>query len=358
MPPSEQAAKGDKAMKRRSEVILTAKGPVVTGREGSRAVAKLALAALLAACGAAPALAQDYPNKPIRLISAHAAGGGADQVSRTISDPLSRLLRQPVIVENRAGASTMIAAEYVAQAVPDGYTILMATVTTLSINPSLYQKIRYDPIKDFVPVTNVASTPFFLGVHPALPVKTVGELIELEKQKPGVLNYGSSGNGTSSHLAGELFNDLAGVRIVHGPYKATATRAADLISGVIQVAFANDLLPFAQAGRVRILGVTSSARLSGYPDIPTVAEAARLPSYEASVWYGMVAPAGTPAPIVNRLYEATKTVLAEAEIKQKIMKMLGGEVVGNSPAEFAAQIKSDLAKWARVIQRSKVTVDQ
>lgn len=320
--------------------------------------AKFGLATLMTLGVASAALAQDYPNKPIRLISAHAAGGGADSVARTIADPLARLLRQPVIVENRPGASTMMAAEYVAQAAPDGYTILMATVTTLSINPLLYHKIRYNPIKDFVPVTNVASTPFFLGVNGALPVKTVNELIDFAKKKPGILNYGSSGNGTSSHLAGELFNDVAGVHMVHVPYKATSTRATDLLSGVIQVAFANDLLPFTPSGKVRILGVTSSTRLSGYPDIPTVAEAAHLPSYEASVWYGLVVPAGTPVTIVNKLYEAVKIVLADPEIRQKIMNKLGGEVVGNTPAEFAAQIKSDTAKWARVIQRSNVTVDQ
>jgi len=317
----------------------------------------LGCAALALGC-MATALAQDYPSKPIRLISAHAAGGGADQLSRIVSDHLAKLLRQPVVVENRPGASTMIAAEYVAQAPPDGYTILMATVTTLSINPSLFHKMRYDPIKDFAPVTIVASTPFFLGVHAALPIRSVSDVIELAKQKPGSLNVGSSGNGTSSHLAGELFNDMAGVRTVHVPYKATSTRATDLVSGVIQLAFANDLLPFARAGRVRILGVTSSRRLSGYPDIPTVAEAGGLPGYEASVWYGLVAPAGTPAAIVDRVSEAVRTVLAEADVKQKVMQTLGGEVVGNSPAEFAAQIKSDLAKWAQVIKRSNVTIDQ
>lgn len=317
----------------------------------------LGSAALALGC-MATVLAQDYPSKPIRLISAHAAGGGADQVSRIVSDHLAKLLRQPVVVENRPGASTMIAAEYVAQAPPDGYTILMATVTTLSINPSLFHKMRYDSIKDFAPVTIVASTPFFLGVNAGLPIRSVSDVIELAKRKPGSLNVGSSGNGTSSHLAGELFNDMAGVRTVHVPYKATSTRATDLVSGVIQLAFANDLLPFARAGRVRILGVTSSRRLSGYPDIPTVAEAGGLPGYEASVWYGLVAPAGTPATIVEKVSEAVRTILAEADVKQKVMQTLGGEVVGNSPAEFAAQIKSDLAKWAQVIKRSNVTIDQ
>ena len=308
--------------------------------------------------GMVAAWAQDYPTKPIRLISAHAAGGGADQLSRIVSAEIMKTLPVPVVVENRPGASTMIAAEYVANAAPDGYTLLMATVTTLSINPSLFSKIRYDAVKDFAPVTVVASTPFFLGTHPSLPVKSVRDLIDLAKRKPGMLNVGSSGNGTSSHLAGELFNDMAGIRTTHVPYKATATRAVDLVSGMIQVAFANDILPFAQAGRVRILGVTSSRRLSGYPQIPTVAEAGGLPGYEASVWYGLVAPARTPAPIVNKWYEGVKTALSDAELKQRIMTILGGEVVANSPAEFAAQIRADLGKWAQVIKRSNVKVDQ
>lgn len=314
--------------------------------------------ATLLVLGAVGAFAQEYPTKPIRLISAHAAGGGADSVARAISDRMGRLLGQPVVVENRPGASTMMAAEYVAKADPDGYTILMATVTTLSINPLLYEQIRYDALKDFTPITNVASTPFFLGVNSEVPAKNVSELIALARSKPGTLNYGSSGNGTSSHLAGELFNDLAGVRMTHIPYKATSTRAADLASGVIQAAFANDLLPFVKGGKVRILGVTSAKRLSGYADIPTVAEAAKLPNYEAAVWYGLVAPAGTPRPIVMKLYQAVKTVLADPAAQQAIMNRLGGEVIGNSPEEFAAQIKADMTKWDGVVKRAKITIER
>ena len=216
--------------------------------------------------------------------------------------------------------------------------------------------MRYDPINDFAPVTVVASTPFFLAVHPSLPVKTVRELVSLAKRKPKELNVGSSGNGTSSHLAGELFSEMAGVEMTHVPYKATATRAAELMAGTIQVAFANDVLPFAKAGKVRVLGVTSARRLSGYPEIPTVAEAGNLPGYEASVWYGIVAPARTPVEIVQKVSEATRTVLADSELRQRIMTVLGGEVVGNEPEEFAALIKSDLDKWAGVIRRANVKI--
>jgi len=322
-----------------------------------KAIALYGIAALMM-LGTAGAFAQEYPTKPIHLVSAHAAGGGADTVARVISEPLAKLLGQPVIVDNRPGASTMLAAEYVAKAQPDGYTLLMATVTTLAINPVLYKHIRYDAAKDFTPITNVASTPFYVGVNPAVPAKNINELIELARNKPGTLNYGSSGNGTSSHLAGELFNLQAGVEMKHIPYKATAMRAVDLVSGVIQVAFANDLLPFAEGGKVRILAVTSSARLSAYPDIPTVVEVANLPNYEASVWYGLVAPAGTPSPIVKKLYEAMKAVLADPNVKRSIITRLGGDVVGNSPEEFAVQIKADTAKWADVVKHSKITVDE
>lgn len=301
--------------------------------------------------------AQDYPSKPVRLISAHAAGGGADQLSRLTAAGVAKHFPVPIVVENRPGASTMIAAEYVASAPADGYTLLMATVTTLSINPALFPRIRYDAINDFAPVTIAASTPFFLGVHPSLPVKSVRELIQLARNKPGLLNVGSSGNGTSSHLAGELFNEMAGVRTTHIPYKATATRATDLVSGIIQVAFANDILSFAQAGRVRILAVTSAGRLSGYPNIPTVAEAGGLPGYEASVWYGLVAPARTPAPIVAKWHGTVAAVLNDPDMKQKIMTILGGDVIANSPAEFAALIKADLVKWGQVIRRANVKLD-
>jgi len=301
------------------------------------------------------ALAQNYPDKAVRLISAHAAGGAADTLSRIIADRLSSSLGQQFIVENRPGASTMMAAELVARAPADGHTLLMATVTTLSINPALVTGIKYDSIKDFAPITVVASTPFFLGTNINLPVASITDLVQMGRQKPGVLNYGSSGNGTSSHLAGELFNLMAGIRTVHIPYKATSTRNTDLSSGVIQMVFGNDLLPFSRAGKVRILGVTSAQRLSGYPDIPTVAEAGNLPGYEASVWYGLVAPAGTPPVIINRLNDAIRKILAEPLVKDKIMNTLGGDVVGNSPQQFANLIKSDIEKWSDVVKRSKIS---
>ncbi|HLU02352.1 MAG TPA: tripartite tricarboxylate transporter substrate binding protein [Advenella sp.] len=309
-------------------------------------------AAIILAFSSAIALGQDYPTKPIRLVSAHAAGGAADTLSRIVAEQLSARLGQPVVVENRPGASTALAAEHVARAPADGYTILMATVTTLSINPTIMPTLKYDPVKDFAPITVVASTPFFLGTNVNLPVTSVQALIKMAKDKPGKLNYGSSGNGTSSHLAGELFNDMADIKMVQIPYKATSARNTDLSSGIIQVVFGNDLLPFSETGKVRILGVTSKQRLSGHPEIPTVAEAGKLAGYEASVWYGLVAPAGTPAKIINRLSSTIHDIVFEPQVKKKIMASIGGEAIGSSPEAFADLIQSDTEKWRTVIKRA------
>jgi tripartite-type tricarboxylate transporter receptor subunit TctC len=327
-------------------------------RARRRALQCLAIAAC-ALGGTGSAMAQAaYPAKTIRIICAHAPGGAADTLSRIVAERLQVALNQTVIVENKPGASTMLAAEYVIGQPADGYTVLMATVTTLSINPSLFQKIRYSPVKDFAPITTVASTPFFLGVNASLPVHNAAEAIKLGKEKPGELNYGSSGSGTSSHLAGELFAEMSGTQLVHVPYKATATRNTDLSSGAIQLVFGNDLLNFAKTGKVRILGVTAAKRLSGYPDIPTVAEAAGLPGYEASVWYGLVARAGTPAPIVDKLNTAVREIMARPDVRAQVMAALGGDAGGSSVDEFRKLISSDLEKWRRVIARANVKFDE
>lgn len=314
-------------------------------------VSTLAAAVLLAIIPGI-AFGQDYPTKPIRLVSAHAAGGAADTLSRIVAEQLGTKLGQPIVVENRPGASTALAAEHVARAPADGYTILMATVTTLSINPTIMPNLKYDPVKDFAPIAVVASTPFFLGTNIDLPVTSVQELIKMAKQKPGKLNYGSSGNGTSSHLAGELFNDMANIKMLQIPYKATSARNTDLSSGIIQVVFGNDLLPFSETGKVRILGVTSKQRLSGHPEIPTVAETGNLPGYEASVWYGLVAPAGTPPKIINRLSSTVHDIVFDPEVRKKIMSSIGGEAIGSSPEAFSDLIQSDTEKWRAVIKRA------
>jgi tripartite-type tricarboxylate transporter receptor subunit TctC len=334
------------------------------GFERRRAASIALVAAGLCAALPAPLRAQstgsasDYPSRVIKIVCAHAAGGAADQLSRLVAERLTAALGQTVIVENKPGASTMLAAEQVAHAPADGYTLLMATVTTLSINPWFYKKLRYDPIKSFEPVAVVASTPFFLGIAPELPVRNVGDAVRLAKERPGALNYGSSGKGTSSHLAGELFAQMAGTEIVHIPYRATATRNTELAAGTIQMVFGNDLMPLARLDKVRIVGVTSAERLSGYPDIPTIAEAANLPGYEASVWYGLVAPAGTPKPIVERLNSAIGALLQRPEVRDQIMNGLGGQAVGGSAQSFATLIASDLDKWGRVIKQGNLKAEE
>jgi tripartite-type tricarboxylate transporter receptor subunit TctC len=320
----------------------------LTRRDALAALGAMGLAGLARA--QAPAASAAYPSKLIKLVCAHAAGGAGDLLSRIVGDRMAGALEQPIIVENRPGASTMLAAEYVAAAPPDGYTVLMATVTTLSINPSLHTRLKYDPVKDFTPLSIVASTPFFLGVGNNVPAKSVADVIALAKAKPGALNYGSSGMGTSSHLAGELFNQMAGTKMVHVPYNATSTRNNDLASGVIQIVFGNDLQTLAKAGRLRIVGVTSAQRLSGYPDIPTVAEAGPLPGYEASVWYGIVGPAGLPAPIAARLQQAIAASVAGQDVQSRIMTAVGGDAVGSTSDQFRQTIASDLTKWNKVIK--------
>ncbi|GAA4321598.1 tripartite tricarboxylate transporter substrate binding protein [Pigmentiphaga soli] len=328
-------------------------GPAQPGRR--RALQAALLGAGLGSL-ALSARAADYPRHPVTIISAHAAGGGADSLSRILAAALSNELGQTFIVENRPGASTMLAAEYTARAAPDGYSLLMATVTTLSINPSLYKKLRYDPVRDFAPVSMIATTPFFVGVTPELPAQSASDLLRMARAQPGKLNYGSSGNGTSSHLAGELFCDMAGVRMVHVPYKATSMRNSDLASGQIQVVFGNDLLPLAKAGKVRILAVTSAQRMASLPDMPAVAELDGMAGYSADVWYGLVAPAGVPPGTIDTLSHAIHKVLRDQRLQEQVMTSLGGIVAGTTPEAFAELIRSDAVKWGKVIKRTNIQI--
>lgn len=313
-----------------------------------------------AACAAAlvaahAARSEDYPTRPVRLICPQAAGGPTDFLSRIIADKLSQSLGQQVIVDNRPGASTMIGAELVARAKPDGYTLLMGTVTTLSINPSLFAKMPYDPLKDFEPVSVVAKIPFFLIVSNTLAAHNVPELIALAKAQPGKLNYGSPGNGTSPHLVGALFVKAAGVDILHVPYKGTAAAVVDLESGLIQMMFDAGALPHIKSGAVRGIGVTTAHRAAAAPDIPTLAEQG-LPGFEASLWNGVLAPRGTPKDIVAKLHDAVVLAMKAPDARAKI-ETAGGEPVASTPDEFAALIKSDTAKWAQVVNDSGAKVD-
>src|SRR5712692_857148 len=297
------------------------------------------------------AFAQDYPAKPIRFI----VGPGPDALARVIGQQITQAWGQPVIIDQRGGGGGTISAEAVAKAAPDGYTLLLATGTH-TINPSLY-KLSYDMVRDFAPVTLLASTPFILAVHPSVPANSVGELIALTRSKPGTLNYGTGGSGTPPHLATELFKTLAGVNIVHVPYKTVAAAITDLIAGQLQVMFTVGPagLPQIRAGRIRALAVSTAKRSAFAPDLPTVAEAG-LPGFDVFGWNGLLAPAGTPQPVIGKLHGEIIKVLQLPEVRERIATF-GFEPVGNTPEEFGEFVKADIAQWARVAKESGARVD-
>lgn len=303
-----------------------------------------------------PASAQNFPMKPIRVIVPLAAGGPGDVLARAIGQKLSERVGQPVVIDNRPGANTNVGTEFVAKAPPDGYTLL-ATASTLTINPSLYATLSYDPLRDFAPITLIATTPLILVVHPSLPVKSVKELIALARSKPGQLNYGSAGNGSALHLAGEMFNSLARVKLVHVPYKGVTNAFSDLLGGQISIMFpgAPIALPQVKAGKLRALGTTGAGRTAAAPELPPISEAG-LPGYEVSVWYGVLAPAGTPTAVISRFQSEISKIVQLPEIKDR-WAVLGAEPLHNTPEQFAAFLKADLGKWAKVVRDSGAKID-
>jgi tripartite-type tricarboxylate transporter receptor subunit TctC len=300
------------------------------------------------ALGAAEAQ-QNYPVRPIRLVVPSSPGGGTDITARIIAPRLSEYLGQQIVIENRAGAGTMIGGEVVARAAPDGYTLLMG-ISTLAINPAMYRKVPYDALKDFVPISQVVALPNMLVTHPSLPVKSVKELVSFARARPGQINFASAGVGTSPHLSMELFLSMAGVKMVHVPYKGSGQGVIDLLAGHVSVMTPSifTALGYARASRLRALGVTSAKRASGAPDVPTIAEAG-VPGYEAVQWFGVLAPAGTPPAIVTRLHKEIVRTIRAPEISQKLVSD-GADPVGSSPEEFAAFLRSETTKWARVAQ--------
>ena len=298
-----------------------------------------------------------YPSKPIRLVVPFPAGGTTDILARAVAQKLSEAWGQQVIVDNRPGAGGNIGSDIVAKAAPDGYTLVMGTVGTHAINPSLYRKMPYDHVKDFAPVILVAGVPNVLVVNPSLPVHTVRELIDYAKANPGKLNFASSGNGTSIHLSGELFKTMAGVQMTHVPYKGSAPALTDLMGGQVQLMFDNlpSSLQLIQAGKLRAIAVTSTARAAALPDVPTIAESG-LPGFEASSWFGVLAPAGTPREIVTKLNATIAAWLATPDAKDKLLSQ-GAIAAGGTPEAFARHIDAETAKWAKVVKMSGAHID-
>ena len=303
-----------------------------------------------------------WPSKPVRIVVPFAAGGTTDILARALAPELQRVFGQPFIVDNKPGAGGNIGAAEVAKSAPDGHTLLMGTVGTHGINQSLYPKLPYDPIKDFAPVTLVAAVPNVLVFNPAkaerLGIRNVADLIKYAKANPGKLNMASSGNGTSIHLAGELFKAMTGSYMVHFPYRGSGPALIDLIGGNMDLMFDN--LPSSmqqiKAGKLKALAVTSAARSPALPDVPTIAEAGPVKGYEASSWFGLLAPHGTPADVVNRLQQETAKALASPVLKERLMAQ-GAVPSGNTPAEFAKLIDAETAKWAQVVKVSGAKVD-
>jgi len=315
------------------------------------------LAALVALSpAAAHAQAGAYPGKPIRLILPFPPGGGTDILGRLMAERLAPRLGQPVVVENRGGAGGNVGAEAAARSAPDGYTIVLVA-PSLAISPSLYKKLAYDPVKDFAPVSLVATVPNVMVTNPSIPAKTLSEFIALAKSKPGAMNFGSGGNGTSNHLAGELFNIVAGVRLVHVPYKGVNLAMNDVMSGDVQLVIIGipAAAPHIKAGKLRALAVIDSKRAAALPDVPTAAEAG-LKDFEVTTWYGVHAPAGTPLPIVTRLNAEIVAVMHSNEMKERLATM-ATEPVTSTPEEFGDLIRREIAKWAKVVRAAGLKAD-
>ena len=314
------------------------------------------LAVLFLLLSASIAFAQTYPSKPIRIVVPYPPGGFNDTLGRTLAAKFTEAWGQPSFVENKPGANTVIGVDHVAKSAPDGYTLLIVAFP-FAVTPSLLKNMPYDTVKDFAPIAWAAVSPNALVVNPGVPVKSVAELIALAKAKPGSLSYASTGNGSSNHISMELFKSLAGVDIVHIPYKGSGPAVTDLLGGQVHVMFDNapNVMPHVRAGKLRALAMSGAKRSSFAPDIPTVAEAG-VPGYEVAVWFGVVAPAGTPREIVQKLNAEVLKILAMPDVRERFQSQ-GVEPVGSTPEQFGEHIKSQMAKWAKVVQDAGVKAE-
>jgi tripartite-type tricarboxylate transporter receptor subunit TctC len=318
---------------------------------------RTAIAGILLALGIAPALGQTYPNKPIRILIAQAPGSATDVISRVVGNRLSEALGQPIIVEARPGAGGAVGTEAAAKSAPDGYTLFMANNSTHGSNPAVYPKLPYDAVNDFAPISFVASVPYVLVVEPSLPVNSVQELIALAKSRPGKINYASAGNGSTHQFCAELLKSTAGIDVVHIPYKGSPPGIAAVLAGEVSLMFANltDVGSQIKSGRVKPLAVTTLKRAELLPNVPTMVEAG-VPDFEITSWFGLLAPAGTPAPLVGRLNAEMVKVLARDDVKSTLGAQ-GLDVRSSSPEQFAAHIKSEIARFTKIARTAGIKAE-
>jgi tripartite-type tricarboxylate transporter receptor subunit TctC len=300
---------------------------------------------------------QAYPTRPVRLIVPFAAGGGNDTVARVIAQRLSASFGQQIYVDNRPGAGGTVGAEAAAKSPPDGYTLFLGGVGSLAVNPNLHARLPYDAVKDFAPIVLIASAPSVLVVNPAVPAKTIQEFAALARAQPGKLNYASNGNGSSAHLAAVMYESMAGVQMVHVPYKGLAPALADLLAGEVQLMFSSmvAIVPHIKGGKLRALALTGKMRSRLLPDVPTIAESG-LPGFEAGSWYGLLAPAGTPREIVMKINAETVKALNQAAVREHLASE-GAEAIGGTPEEFAAYIKNELARMSKLIRDGRIKIE-
>ncbi|MFY9138381.1 Bug family tripartite tricarboxylate transporter substrate binding protein [Zwartia sp.] len=323
--------------------------PLSTFKNVGRGIAALVAGGMFVAMPMT-ASAQDFPNKPIKIVVGFPPGGGSDLMARSVGDKLSIALNQPVIVENKPGAGSSIAASYVAQSKPDGYTILFGQAANLGIAPALRSGLNYDPIKSFAPITRLVSAPLVIVGPATLQAKTLKELIAMAAAKPGALSYGSPGAGTAGHLAGEMFGSEAKIKIVHVPYKGQSAAITDMIGGRIEMYFSTlaVIKPHVEGGKIRAFAVTSGQRSPAFPNVPTVAEAG-VPGFEIENWYGLVAPAGTPPAIISRLNTEVVKILKDPKLVEELSKE-GGNIKTDTPEQFAKFLEVDVPRWKKIVK--------
>jgi len=330
----------------------------MTMRQAHRTIMAAAAVAVAGSLLPGQAQAQSWPAKPIRMVVPFPVGGGSDSTARILGQRLQERLKQQIIVENRTGAGGAIGTEFAARAAPDGYTILLGSASEIVMLPAVASKLSFDPLKDFVAIARVADVPLLLVTHPALPVKTARDLVELARKRPGDINYGSAGNGSTSHLSMALFNSLTGTKMVHVPYKGSVQATTDLVAGMLQ-AGTNTMpasLPFVKSGRLRALAITTPRRSPLLPDVPTVAESG-VPGYEVTLWTGMFSPTGTPKDVVAQLGREIEASLGQADTREALAKL--GSEVNFSPLEpFTAFMKADYARWVKVTREANIRLDQ